>query len=167
MYLIDKEIRAILNELEIEASYPGFEFSADDQIQPCSIDIRLSNIFWMPVARKPYWNPFGQRQTVDLRKSKLAEMSPRKHWRSLTLDPNECLTIKPGQMLLGRTYERFTVPPNIAGQIIGRSSFARMGLSVHCSSGFINPGWQGHMPLQRVNNGPHIIKVFPFYQFAN
>ena len=162
MYLIDKEIRSVLADLAIDAPYPGYEFSAEEQIQPCSIDIRLSNIFWMPVSKRPIWNPFVRRQTIDLRKSKLAEISPRRHWRSITLSSTECLTIKPGEMLLGRTYERFTMPPYLSGQIIGRSSFARMGLSVHCSSGFINPGWQGHMPLQLVNSGPHTIKVFPF-----
>lgn len=153
MYLIDKEIRDVLLHLNIETSHPEHPFLADEQIQPCSIDIRLSNIFWLPV---------NKRSKIDLRKSKLAEMSPRRHWRPITLKPNECHTIRPGEMLLGRTYEKFSMPSTLAGMIVGRSSFARMGLAVHCTGGFINPGWSGYMPLQLINLGPHSIKVFPY-----
>jgi deoxycytidine triphosphate deaminase len=153
MYLIDKEIRELLPQLGIETDHPDHPFMADEQIQPCSIDIRLSNVFWLPE---------NTRTKIDLRKSKLAEVSPRRHWKRIALKPNECHTIRPGEILLGRTYEKFSIPPICAGKIEGRSSFARMGLSVHCTGEFINPGWRGHMPLQLVNFGPHPIKVFPY-----
>jgi hypothetical protein len=65
-------------------------------------------------------------------------------------------------MLLGRTYEEFSIPTSCAGKIEGRSSFARMGLAVHCSADFINPGWRGHMPLQLINHGAHTIRLFPY-----
>lgn len=153
MYLTDKEIRGLLPQIRIETDNLDHPFSADDQIQPCSIDLRLSNVFWLPAKRK---------SKIDLRRSKLLEVSPRHHWRRVELKPTESKTIQPGEILLGRTYERFTIPPTCAGKIEGRSSFARMGLSVHCTGGFINPGWRGHMPLQLVNLGPYPIKVFPY-----
>jgi len=72
------------------------------------------------------------------------------------------MTVKPGRLLLGRIHEKFTMPPESAGKIEGRSSFARMGLMVHCTGDLINPGWRGHMPLQLVNLGPNPIKFFPY-----
>ena len=62
-----------------------------------------------------------------------------------------------------RIYERFCVPAGYAGKIEGRSSFARLGLSVHCTGDFINPGWEGFMPLQLCNFGPYPIKLAPYF----
>ncbi len=153
MYLCDREIRDILPQLSIETADPDHSFSDQEQIQPCSIDIRLSDVFWVPVSR---------RTVIDLRRSSLLEISPRRHWKRIVLKPHECRTIKPGEILLGRTYEKFTIPPDYAGKLEGRSSFARMGLAIHSTGDFINPGWRGHMPLQLINFGPHPIKLFPF-----
>lgn len=153
MYLIDKEIREVLPQLNLEADNPDYPISAEEQIQPCSIDLRLSNVFWLPTSK---------RAVIDLRRSKLAEVSPRRHWRRVVLKPHESHTIRPGDILLGRTYEKFTMPHTYAGKLEGRSSFSRMGLAIHCTGDFINPGWRGHMPLQLVNLGPHPIKIFPY-----
>jgi dUTPase len=76
-----------------------------------------------------------------------------------TLEPGETMTLRPGNIILGRTYESFTIPGDCAGAIEGRSSFARMGLSIHATGGFINPGWSGHMPLTLVNTGRAILKI--------
>jgi deoxycytidine triphosphate deaminase len=153
MYLIDKEIYEVLPDLNVETENPAYPFSAEQQVQPCSIDLRLSNVFWQAVSKS---------SIIDLRRSKLAEVSPRRHWRRVVLKPHESHTIRPGQIMLGRTYEKFSMPNQYAGKIEGRSSFSRMGLGVHCTGDFINPGWRGHMPLQLVNKGPYPIKVFPF-----
>lgn len=152
MYLSDNDIQIILPQLNIETNNIDHPFSELEQIQPCSIDIRLSNVFWLPVSRKT---------TIDLRRSSLVEISPRRHWKRITLQPHECITIKPGETLFGKTYEKFSIPANCAGKLEGRSSFARMGLDITVGD-FINPGWRGHMPLQLVNHGPYSIKIFPY-----
>ncbi|MDQ1436466.1 MAG: dCTP deaminase [Acidimicrobiaceae bacterium] len=71
----------------------------------------------------------------------------------------EKLTLKPGEMILGRISESFSLPADCAGAIEGRSSYARLGLSVHASGGFINPGWRGHMPLTLVNHSANTIRI--------
>ena len=71
--------------------------------------------------------------------------------------------IKPGHTIMGRIYERFRVPPGYAGKIEGRSSYARLGLSVHCTGDFINPGWAGFMPLQLTNSGPYPVRIAPYF----
>jgi deoxycytidine triphosphate deaminase len=152
MYLSDRDITALLPELNIETGHPSHAFDAPAQIQPCSIDIRLDAVFWEQ----------RRRTTLDLRKARLLELSPRRYWRRKELQPHESFTLQPGAMVLGRTYEKFSIPTTCAGKIEGRSSFARLGLAVHCSGDFINPGWRGHMPLQLINHGTHTIRLFPY-----
>lgn len=154
MYLCDRDIRALLPQMSICTHNEDFPFVADERIQPCSIDLRLSDVFWIPTKRRA--------RAIDLRRSRLLELSPRRHWRRVVLKPGESITIKPGKLLLGCIYEKFSIPPECAGKIEGRSSFARMGLAVHCTGDFINPGYRGHMPLQLVNLGPNPIRVFPY-----
>jgi hypothetical protein len=61
-----------------------------------------------------------------------------------------------------RIYERFRIPDEYAGKVEGRSSYARIGLAIHCTGDFINPGWDGFMPLQLYNASPFPIKILPY-----
>jgi deoxycytidine triphosphate deaminase len=148
MYLTDIEITARLPELNVVTD-AAFPFDAQSQIQPCSIDLRLSPVYWR----------YTGRAAVDLRMSSFRELNPRRHWTRHELGPGESLTLKPSDIVLGRIYERLTIPPDCAGAIEGRSSFARMGLSVHATGGFINPGWRGHMPLTLFNAGKATLRI--------
>ena len=148
MYLTDTEIKERLSELDIVTD-PEVPFDADKQIQPCSIDLRMSAVYWR----------YTGRATVDLKMSHLRELNPRRHWTRYELGQGESLTLKPTDIVLGRIYERLTIPADCAGALEGRSSFARMGLSVHATGGFINPGWRGHMPLTLVNSGKATLRI--------
>lgn len=152
MYLSNDDIKGRLQEINFETYNSSHPFKDDIQIQPCSVDVRLSDVFWQPLKGK----------TVDLRKSRLLEISPRMLWKKRIIKDGEYISLKPGEMLLGRIYEKFTVPKDCACKIEGRSSFARLGLGIHCTGDFINPGYRGHMPMQLVNSSPHTIKIFPF-----
>ncbi|MCK5605196.1 dCTP deaminase [Candidatus Pacearchaeota archaeon] len=152
MYLCDKHIEEKLTQINFETNNPAYEFEASEQIQPSSIDLRLSNIFWLPQKGK----------TLDLRTSALLELAPRRYWKKRILGVNECITLKPGKLLLGCIYEKFSIPTDCAGKIEGRSSFARMGLTIHCTGDYINPGYRGHMPLELYNFSPNPIKIFPY-----
>ncbi len=63
---------------------------------------------------------------------------------------------------MGRVYEKLHIPERYAGKIEGRSSFARLGLSIHATGDFINPGWSGFMPLQLYNAGEYPIVITPY-----
>jgi deoxycytidine triphosphate deaminase len=149
MYLTDTEILTRLSELDIVTGNPAIPFDPDGQIQPCSIDLRLSPVYWQYIGRAP----------VDLRMSHLRELNPRRHWKRRELGAGEALTLKSSDIVLCRIYECLTIPPDCAGALEGRSSFARMGLSVHATGGFINPGWRGHMPLTLINSGKATLKI--------
>lgn len=153
MYLSDNQLRELLPSLQIETRNHDHIFDADSQIQPCSIDLRLDTKFWRQKSR---------RGSLDLRRSVVEQLDARRYWQPVEIEPTETITLKPSQMLAGRVYERFTIPNGYAGKIEGRSSFARLGLMVHCGADFINPGYRGHMPLQLVNVGTTDIRLTPY-----
>lgn len=152
MYLTDRQIRARLDTLGFDVPR-GFEpFDPEVQIQPCSIDLRLGIKVW---TERP------QRRELDLRRSKLLEVNPRRHWKERSLGADEYVRLRPGQLILAHTLEFFTMPPDCAGKIEGRSSFARLGLAIHCTGDFINPGYKGHMSLQMTNHSRTTLRLYP------
>lgn len=63
------------------------------------------------------------------------------------------MPLDPGDFALGTTIETVTIPPHLVGQINGRSSWARKGLIVHTTAGFIDPGFTGQITLELKNVG--------------
>ncbi|MDP3148202.1 MAG: dCTP deaminase [Ignavibacteria bacterium] len=153
MYLIDKEIHLKLDEMKFECYNQHHFFDANIQIQPCSIDLRLDSVFWKSKRNI---------KSFDLRKSKLLDLSPRRYYHEIILKDGEYIALKPGEFILGRVYEKYTMPFDCAGKLAGKSSFARLGLGVHINCDFANPGWRGHMPLQLVNYSRTTINIYPF-----
>jgi deoxycytidine triphosphate deaminase len=151
MYLTDAKIRSRLGDLAIQTDNEELPFDPEAQIQPCSIDLRLSPVYWKLLR--------GRRRTIDLTRTKLMEMNPKRSWEKRTLAGKDVLILKPGEMVLARVYEQLSIPEDCAGALEGRSSFARMGLSIHATGGFINPGWRGHMPLTLVNNSTATLRI--------
>jgi deoxycytidine triphosphate deaminase len=96
---------------------------------------------------------------IDLGRSSIHELDPIRDWKRFEVNEGQFVTLKPGQTIMARVYERFRMPDDCAGKIEGRSSFARLGLAVHCTGDFINPGWEGYMPLQLSNVGPYPLRL--------
>jgi len=168
MYLADYEIKAREGEMGITGPNPEHPFEPERQIQPCSIDLRVSNIFWKPRRRRRFWRQLmpWRDVTIDLRRSNLHDLDPIRDWKQFEVKEGQSVTIKPGQAIMARVYERFHMPADCAGKIEGRSSFARLGLAVHCTGDFINPGWQGYMPLQLLNMGPYPVRLGPYFSIC-
>lgn len=61
------------------------------------------------------------------------------------------MPLDPGDFALGTTMETVTIPAHLVGQINGRSSWARKGLIVHTTAGFIDPGFTGQITLELAN----------------
>ena len=60
--------------------------------------------------------------------------------RTIDVPAESYYLLKPGELVLGMTLEKLTLPQNIAGSLEGRSRFARMGLMVHVTASFLQPG---------------------------
>ena len=154
MLLTDNEIRRILTDLDFVTDDPQRPFKANQQIQPASIDLRLDRCFWFPVK--------SRRKTISFLSTTLSELGIQRLFKRRWFRLGESIALKPGEMVLGRTFEVFTIPNGYAGKLEGRSTFARLGLSIHCTGDFINPGWRGRMPLQLVNHGRVPIILTPY-----
>jgi dCTP deaminase len=67
------------------------------------------------------------------------------------LDEEKPFVLHPGEFVLGATYERVGVPDNVVGRLDGKSSLGRLGLIVHSTAGFVDPGFVGTITLELTN----------------
>ena len=77
---------------------------------------------------------------------------------SLTKIENDYCTIPPNSFILGRTIEYFRIPRNIAGIVMGKSTYARCGLVLNTTP--LEPGWEGEITLELSNTTPLPVKVY-------
>jgi dCTP deaminase len=116
-------------------------------IQPASIDVRLDRWF----------------RLFD--NHKYAHIDPSVEQPELTrlveVDPDEAFVLHPGEFVLGSTYEKVTLPDDIAARLEGKSSLGRLGLLTHSTAGFIDPGFSGHVTLELSNMATLPIKLWP------
>lgn len=71
------------------------------------------------------------------------------------------LVLPPGAFALGHTMETIHIGLGLAGRLEGKSSVGRAGLLVHCTAGFIDPGFQGELTLELLNATPYPLVVKP------
>lgn len=82
--------------------------------------------------------------------------------RFTTVRPlNDGYTLRPGETMHGITRERIQLPPNICGWLEGRSRFARLGLMIHVTSGFVAPGVANRQVLEMSNVAGRPLTVRP------
>jgi len=73
----------------------------------------------------------------------------------------EKFELHPGEFVLALTHERITMPNHLIGLVEGRSTYARVGLSMHQTAPWIQPGWSGQITLEIRNSGPLTISLQP------
>jgi dCTP deaminase len=74
---------------------------------------------------------------------------------SLELRLAEPVTLVPERFALSHTLETVTIPDHLVAQVNGKSSWARLGLQVHATAGYIDPGFYGQVTLELKNLGHH------------
>jgi dCTP deaminase len=67
------------------------------------------------------------------------------------VDTEEPFVIHPGEFVLGRTEEHVAIPDDVVARIEGKSSLGRLGLIVHATAGFVDPGFSGTLTLEITN----------------
>lgn len=151
MRLSDRDIHNCLEECElvIVGTQDNLPFEREHQVQPCSIDLRLDNVF---IKFKDFVNQFDVK---DL--SQVWDYMER-----YKVTKGEQIIIKSRGILYGQIYEQLRIPDNCSGFVEGKSRFARLGLSIHTTGSFINPGFEGAMPLQIVNHNNFPIVLYPY-----
>jgi dCTP deaminase len=117
-------------------------------VGPASVDLHLSDVFRVFVHLPT---------TLDVTE----DLDFRRATKGFRVPQGECLTLEPGQTVLGITQERVDLAPDIGGWLEGRSRFARVGLLVHVSSSFMQPGISNHQVLEMSNFGPIALRIRP------
>ncbi|MEX2049184.1 MAG: dCTP deaminase [Gemmatimonadota bacterium] len=132
MVLSDRSIRRLVADGRI-----GIDPFDDSLVQPSSVDVRVDRYF--RVFRNSRY-PF-----IDVKKpmEDLTEL--------VEIEGDEPFILHPGEFVLGSTLERVTLPDDLVARLEGKSSLGRLGLLIHSTAGFIDPGWDGHVTLELSN----------------
>src|SRR5262245_55353170 len=107
-------------------------------LQPASVDLRLGRQFRVfRNHRLPHIDP--KQEMANL--SDLVEIS----------DDDQPFILHPGEFALAVTVERVEIPDDLVGRLDGKSSLGRLGLIVHSTAGFVDPGFKGRLTLELTN----------------
>lgn len=115
-------------------------------LQPASVDLRLGNSF------RVFHN--HRITAIDLREP------PTNLTEEVVVDEGEPFVIHPGEFCLGRTLEWVELPDDVVARVEGKSSLGRLGLIVHATAGFCDPGWKGTLTLEFNNLTRVPIKLY-------
>ncbi|MFW0110742.1 dCTP deaminase [Rothia sp. P5766] len=142
MLFSDQDIRK-----EIQAGRIALEPYDESMIQPASVDVRIDRFFRLFDNHKyPYIDPSQAQEDL----TRLVEVAP-----------DEPFVLHPGEFVLGATYEKVTLPDDVAARLEGKSSLGRLGLLTHSTAGFIDPGFSGHVTLELSNMATLPIMLWP------
>jgi dCTP deaminase len=132
MVLSDRTIKEYLlaGRIRIEPLDP-------DDIQPSSVDLHLGESFQVfRNSRYPYIDPSREQEgLMELVRASIEEP----------------FVLHPGEFVLGTTVERIVLPDDIVGRLEGKSSLGRLGLLIHSTAGYVDPGWDGRLTLELSN----------------
>jgi dCTP deaminase len=131
----------VLSDRTIRAELAGGRIRIDpfdeSLLQPSSVDVRVDRYFRVfHNARYPF---IDVKQPQD----ELTEL--------VEVDGERPFILHPGEFVLGSTLERITLPDDLVARLEGKSSLGRLGLLIHSTAGFIDPGWDGHVTLELSN----------------
>lgn len=124
---------------EIEAGSITIDPFSPDMVGPASIDLHLANEIRVIAASST---------PIDV----VDELDFREHSVVHTLD--EPFPLASGETILGITRERVKLASNLCGWLEGRSRFARIGLMIHVTAGFVSPGVDNRQVLE-ISNVSH------------
>ena len=119
----------------------------EKSVQPASYDVTMDNQF------RVFKNT--QKAYLDVKEdfSEFMEL--------IKIPKGKPLIIHPGEFLLGTTAEKISVPDDLVAQLMGRSSIGRLGIIVHATAGFIDPGFSGFITLEMTNVANIPIALYP------
>ncbi len=115
-------------------------------VQPSSVDLHVDAEF--RVFRNNRYPFIDVKQEQDL--TELVEVKP-----------DEAFILHPGEFVLGSTLERVAIPDDLVARLEGKSSLGRLGLLIHSTAGYVDPGWDGYLTLELSNVANLPITIYP------
>ena len=140
--LSDVDIKIALKEGLIQ-----IEPLEESYIQPSSIDLKVGSDFRVFENHKySHIDPKAKQQELT---------------SLVTATEAEPFVLHPGEFVLGTTYEKVTLSNKVVARLEGKSSLGRIGLLIHSTAGFVDPGFSGYLTLELSNVANLPIKVYP------
>ncbi|MEO8477314.1 MAG: dCTP deaminase [Actinomycetota bacterium] len=116
-------------------------------VQPSSIDLHVDSQFRVFAnSRYPY---------IDV-KQEMPDLT-----ELVEVKPDEPFILHPGEFVLGSTAERVALPDDLVARLEGKSSLGRLGLLIHSTAGYVDPGWDGYLTLELSNVANLPITLYP------
>ena len=144
--LSDKDIKRLLDEGHISID-PLDDY--EKQIQPSSVDLRIGDEFKVfRVIRTPYIDPKDDEEVAS-------------YMESFKVPDGEAFIIHPNEFALATTKECVKLPDDIVARVEGRSSMGRLGVTMHVTAGYIDPGFEGKITLEISNIGAMPVALYP------
>lgn len=142
MLLSDRDLTAFLKsgELVVEPFEPSL-------VQPSSIDVRLDRFF------RVFNNHLHTHIDPSVRQDDLTTL--------VEVEDGQPFVLHPDEFVLASTLEVVTLGAGLAARLEGKSSLGRLGLLVHSTAGFIDPGFSGAVTLELSNVASLPIKLWP------
>ncbi len=146
MILADREILQALEDGRIKISP---EPDLEKHLGSCSIDFRLGDTFMVfEHSRFSYIDP-RQPQSIG------------EAMRTLVVPEGEPFIMQAGDFALASTMESLELPDDLLGRLEGRSSIARLGITVHSTAAVFEPGWVGTATMELSNSGRMAVALYP------
>jgi dCTP deaminase len=126
----------------------------EEQFGPTSVDLRLGTDF--QVMRRTNLTH------MDLMKEP-EELSRdmQRHMQHVKMKPTEPFILHPGEFALASTLEYVRIPLDLAARLEGRSTWGRLGLQIHATAGFVDPGFQGALTFELSNVSNMPLPLYP------
>lgn len=155
----------VLSDLEIIEALAKEEIivtplmNAKKQIGSSSIDVRLGTEFnLIRISKQTHFD-------LSLSMKEIKERV-REYTEIIHVKPMQAFILHPDEFALASTLEYIVIPNNIAGRLEGRSTWGRVGLQVHSTAGFVDPGFEGTLTFELHNMGKLPIPLYPGVRIA-
>lgn len=146
MILSDRDIVAALDSGRIRID-PAPDLGV--QLGSVSVDFRLGTTFMVfEHSRHSFIDPRQPQSIGDA-------------MRTIEVAPDEPFIMQPGDFALASTMERLELPDDLLGRLEGRSSIARLGITVHSTAAVFEPGWIGTATMELSNLGRMAVALYP------
>lgn len=117
----------------------------EDNVEPASVDLLLG---------------YGFKRVVQTDKWRAVDTAePQDTGAYDFVETDDSVLIDPGEFVLATTKERVEIPNDMVAHVLGRSSLGRLGISVHQTAGYIDPGFNGQITLELSNHGPAPVRL--------
>ena len=157
--LSDNDLAAYMASDDLKVLLPNGERPS---LQPSSIDLRLGPVLRVMREREDQEESSRIDPTRPKEMSKLVD----DHSDIRRMESDQPFELNPGRFVLGVTAEHISLSKRLAARIEGKSSLARIGVSVHLTAPKVDPGWSNPLTLEINNFGPHVVVMRPYMPIA-